>query len=784
MLRSKKLHLQSLETREVPADLAYAFSITGLPANAATHVVANTVGEVYLAGTFSGTINLDPNGATPFHVTPRGSSGVFVAKYNASGKFIWGETLDGLANESVARIALDGMGNVYLAGTFTGAVDFNPDPAASAVASAAAGGSAYLWELDYQGNFVKARTIEGTSAATGLAVDLAGNILVGGTFKGSADFNPDTSITTNVVAANPTGSAFAWKLDQTGAYIWADAFQTTGNISPSAVALDTAGNAYVSGLFTGTADFDPSDTGKALVSVGSYSTPYIVKLGADGSYLWNAVARTTTPVAGAINTISGLAIDGASNVYAAGTFAGTLDFDPGAGTKNLSSVSNASDGFAWKLKSDGSLAYARRFGGTNTETLTDTSIDLAGDLYMTGTFTGVTDFDPGSGVANLGSGAGAADTYVLKLDPNGNLAYTRSIGGGASTTSATGLFADGAGNMYLTGGFSGKADFEPWNPISAMNGGNGAGWVAKLSPPATAPKMPNNLPPSNVSAGGPYVFLEGNGLKVKASAIDPEGKPLIYSWDLNGDGIFGDAFGPKVVLNQLQMGALALGDGTSLPRTIKVRVLDGVNIAVETSATMTIMDLPPTIKMIAPATGVEGVRPQVSYKVLSDMSSRDVKAGFRASWDFNDDGIWDVGDGSTYANSIAGPVKIPMRFVADSGPLQVRLRVFDKDGAYAEATSTIVIAEKAPTAAFSLVGTATVGNPATFQFTNPVDGPTDTNAGFKYSFDFDGDGVYEVNGTTPRASTVFGLPGTYTVKGKITDQDGTFTEYTLTVMVL
>src|SRR5437763_11567039 len=274
MLRSKKLHLQALQTREVPADLAYAFSIPGLPANAVTHVAANAVGEVYVAGTFSGTINLDPKGATPFHVTPRGDSGVFVAKYDAAGNFIWGETLDGLANESVARIGLDGMGNVYLAGTFSGAVDFNPDPAAAAVASAAAGGSAYVWELDYQGNFVRARTAEGTSAVTGMAVDLAGNILIGGTFKRSADFNPDTSVTTNLVAANPAGSAFAWKLDQTGTFVWADALQTTGNIVPSAVALDTVGNAYLSGTFTGTADLDPSDAGKALVAVGSNSTAY------------------------------------------------------------------------------------------------------------------------------------------------------------------------------------------------------------------------------------------------------------------------------------------------------------------------------------------------------------------------------------------------------------------------------------------------------------------------------------------------------------------------------
>jgi hypothetical protein len=481
--------------------------------------------------------------------------------------------------------------------------------------------------------------------------------------------------------------------------------------------------------------------------------------------------------------MTGIAVDAIGNVYAAGTFAGVADFDPGTGNNLLTSAGNSVDGFAWKLDPSGALLYARRFGGTNAETVSDLSLHPSGNLYLTGTFTGIADFDPGSAVVNLGSGAGAADGYVMNLSPTGALVYARSLGGGASTTQPAGIFADAGGNMYVTGGFSGKADFEPANAIYAVNGGNGSGFVAKLMPTVGTSKGPKNLPPTSVSAGGPYVFLEGNGLSVKATATDPEGQPLTYTWDLNGDGIFGDAVGAKVVLTPLQMGALGLGDGTSLPRTIKVRVLDGVNLAVEVAATMTIQDVPPTVKLVAPTSAVEGVRPTISYTVISDPSSKDMKAGMKASWDFNDDGVWDVGDGSSYAGSVAGAVKIPAQFVADSGPLAIRVRVFDKDGAYTEKTTTIVVAEKAPTAKLVLASPATVGNPTTFQFTNPVDGPADVNAGFTYSFDLNGDGVYETTGKSPQASTVFPTVGTYTVKGKITDQDGAFTEYTLTVNV-
>ena len=367
MSRTNRLRLESLETRVVPAtELYYTRSLIGLPADSITKVVANPVGEVYVAGTFSGTIDLDPFAAAA-KVTARGGTDAFIAKYDATGHLLWGATLDGLADESVARIALDGLGNVYVAGTFSGAVDFNPDPNAAAVASGASGGSAFVWKLDYQGNFVMARTVNGTSAVTGMAVDSAGNIVVGGTFKGAADFNPDPNVTADLTTSNTDGAAFVWKLDQTGALVWADSIQTSGTIVPTAVAVNGNGAAYLAGSFTGTADLDPSDGGRAYVAAGSNSTPFIVKLASDGSYLWGQTIRTVTAVSGAPNTIAGVAIDGIGNVYAAGTFAGTLDFDPGAGTSKLYSTGSSVDGFAWKLDAGGGLVYAPGLAATRTK---------------------------------------------------------------------------------------------------------------------------------------------------------------------------------------------------------------------------------------------------------------------------------------------------------------------------------------------------------------------------------------------------------------------------------
>ena len=107
---------------------------------------------------------------------------------------------------------------------------------------------------------------------------------------------------------------------------------------PAAVAVDGNGNAYLSGTFMGTADLDPSDAGQRAVAAGSNTTPFVEKLAPDGSYLWADTVRTVTAVTGTSNVLTGLAVDGIGNVYAAGTFAGVGDFDPGSGTNILTSA--------------------------------------------------------------------------------------------------------------------------------------------------------------------------------------------------------------------------------------------------------------------------------------------------------------------------------------------------------------------------------------------------------------------------------------------------------------
>jgi hypothetical protein len=786
MSNTTRLRVEVLEGREVPAgDLASALQLTGLPAGTNLRVASDLVGNTIVAGTFTGSIDLDPTTTGVATVTAQGASDVFVAKYGSDGKLVWARDLGGTGSGKVADLAFDGAGNVYVGGTFTGAVDFNPDPNVSAIATAASGGSGYVWKLNFFGNLAWADTIDGTSSINALAYNPQGGVIATGTFKGTTDFDPTDAGTANLVTTNPNGAAFAWRLSPTGNFAWAQAFQTTGSIEASAVAIDGPGNVLIGGRFTGTADLDPAAATKAMFAAGTPWMPYVVKLNPLGNYLWGKTVRTVTAVSGAPNAIAGIGIDSIGNVYAAGTFAGTLDFDPTANTTAFGGTSNSVNGFVWKLGSDGSFRWARQFGGGSAEVVADLFVDKAGNTSTTGTFTGVADFDPNPlSTVNLYSGSGDSDGYLLKLTPQGALAYTRVLGGGASTTKPTGIWADGAGNMVVAGTIVGIGDLDPSTVVAAMTGGTGSGFVARISPAAGATPGPTNSPPTNISAGGPYVINEGQGLTITASATDPDKNQLTYTWDLNGDGKFGDAIGQTITLTPAQMAALGLQDGTGVPIPIRVRIKDGVNLPPEAVGSLTIKDVAPTVKLNAPATIAQGTRPTLTTIVLADPSTADQKAGFKYSYDFNDDGVWDLGDGSTYAGSVTtSSLKVPAMFVPNSGPMAVRVRTFDKDGAYTDRVATINVQNAAPTATLSISGTPAVGNPVTFQFTNPQDTANDMAAGFTYAFDFDGDGQYEVTSKSPTVQHTFSFLGTFTVHAAVIDQDGAFTVYTQTVTV-
>jgi hypothetical protein len=232
---------------------------------------------------------------------------------------------------------------------------------------------------------------------------------------------------------------------------WAQTWGGTGSDTGAGVAVDSSGNTYVTGQFQGTVDFDPGPGVDEHTAV-LYADAFLSKFDSNGDFQW---ALTWSANGGA-----GVAVDGSSNIYVAGTFIDTVDFDPGPGTDNHSSHGH-SDFFLSKFDSDGDFQWALTWGGPDVEYQHGIAVDDSDNVYFAGGFCSTVDFDPGPGTDNQSAGGWRA-FCLSKFDSNGDYQWARTWGGGFSYhNSAVGATADNSGNAYVVGHFYGNVDFDP-----------------------------------------------------------------------------------------------------------------------------------------------------------------------------------------------------------------------------------------------------------------------------------------------------------------------------------
>lgn len=254
---------------------------------------------------------------------------------------------------------------------------------------------------------------------------------------------------------------------------WVRHMGGNANDQANSIAIDASGNVYSAGSFAESADFDPGEGEAILTSAGSTDI-FVQKLDANGNFLW---ARRTGGAA--FDQASAITMDTFGNVYITGFFEGTVDFNPGEGGANLSSVGGR-DIFIQKFDANGDFLWVKQMGGSESDAGLSILIDAFGDLYTTGIFRETIDFDPGEGEANLT--AEDDDIFVQKLDADGNFIWAKKIGGPGSDQSYS-IATDASGNVYTTGYFTETADFDPGEGEAILNSiGTFDIFIQKLDP--------------------------------------------------------------------------------------------------------------------------------------------------------------------------------------------------------------------------------------------------------------------------------------------------------------
>lgn len=496
-------------------------------------------GNVIAVGSFSGTVDFDP-GPGVFNLTATtGGDDIFIQKLTSAGNFVWARRVGTTTSEVASDVITDGSSDIYIVGSYNGTVDFDPNLTTFNLTSAG-NSDCYMLKLSSTGAFVWAKSMGGTGAdwATGIDINAATlELYVTGTYVGTADFNP--SATVNNLVVYGAQDIFIGKYDVNGNYVWATSMGgSLGDYGGDIKVNATGTSVFTTGQFSGTgADMSPNCS-CGLVNSSGASDIYVVKLGAaTAGFQALAIMGGTSSESG-----QGITLDAADNVYISGQFSGACDMDPGPLTNALGSVGGA-DAFITKLTSALNYVYAKQIGGLNSQSAIEVVLDPIGNIYTTGSFDDITDFDPSTTTSyTIQTNGTNSDCYVLKLDNSGNFVWAKTFGSNGIGDYGSDIDLDTQGNVYTIGSFWSTVDFDPSAAISNSTAvGLSDGYIHKLS---------CTLPLTTTVSLSNYSLCLGTASSATINVSNPEAGAT-YSWSVIGAAgvVFSPISGTTTTMN-------------------------------------------------------------------------------------------------------------------------------------------------------------------------------------------------------------------------------------------
>lgn len=347
-------------------------------------VEMDAAGNVYVTGSYRGTLDF---GGGP--LSSSGSDDIYLVKLNAAGVHQWSRHFGSTLADVGRDLAIDGSGNVMLAGSFRRTVNF--------------GGGIFTSPSDFSDGFVARFDPNGVhlmskrwggdreDQCAGIDVDATGNFVITGKFESTVNFGGGPVVSTS------TQNAFVASYGAGGAYKWTHASGPGVSANEgAAIALDATGHIYATGSFDGTVDFG----GGPMTTAGDLDV-YLVKYHPTGAYIWSQRFGSTEQEFG-----QGVEVLSDGGVIVSGSFRGSVGFGGGL----LTSAGNR-DMYYCKYNAAGYHAWSRRAGNTGVDQALALAPFPGNGFVIAGQF---------QGILNLGggplTGAGNNDAFFARFD--------------------------------------------------------------------------------------------------------------------------------------------------------------------------------------------------------------------------------------------------------------------------------------------------------------------------------------------------------------------------------
>ncbi|MFM2286578.1 MAG: hypothetical protein RLZZ543_2075 [Bacteroidota bacterium] len=382
-------------------------------------------------------------------------------------QFTWGKSIGGTSTDNAQRLAQDSSGNIFVAGTYTGAV------LTSAGTLPAYGfQDVFIAKYSPNGTLLWQKGIGGANndQITAIACDTAGNVWVAGRFQGSIDLNPGDSVST--VTSDPANALEGYfiQLDgTTGDLVDYRDITAGGTIDIRVIRIDEFNNKFIGGQYTQTVNFDLNGGTYSKTSNVFSGDCFIGKYNDALQLTWMNVVGSQTP---AIDFISDFCLGADGFLYCTGMIGGTADINPSASTTNLVS---AVDAFLIRYaQNDGSLSWGFLIGGSSLELGNCVMLTEEGNIVVTGSMNSASmDVDPGVATSTLTKTGTNACPFVARYTASANLVSAVLMQGSAALTANVNRIWPGIDNtIMMAGNYKGDVDIELGDAAYSISSGD------------------------------------------------------------------------------------------------------------------------------------------------------------------------------------------------------------------------------------------------------------------------------------------------------------------------
>lgn len=384
------------------------------------------------------------------------------------------QTFGGNNSDDADALASDKFGNLYLAGSFSGNVDFDPGTGTKIIQSSGSStgaSSLYISKFNTSGAYVETFTFHGTGLRLEtIKIDSNLNLYMLGRFSGQFDADPSSTGQT-LLTSNGVDDIYIIKLNSQGQLVWAKSIGGTAADEGSTLAISPDDNyIYFGGTFRNTVDFDPSSSSTAnLTSHSTGKSGFIAKWNSNGQHVW---VRSYTQIgtnSTFLEEVSHLSVDANQDIYVVGSFDVELDFNVSGSTPRAIVPKGSSDAFLHKLNSNGEHQWVRTFGGSGTDEGLGIRLSPDGKLVIAYLFSTMIDVRPDSAVDLRYAGGTSKDAVMSKIDKNGNFEWAQVMHFSGSADLGD-LRIDSQGEIYVCGEFSGAVAVNGINDIRRSTG--------------------------------------------------------------------------------------------------------------------------------------------------------------------------------------------------------------------------------------------------------------------------------------------------------------------------